>query len=125
MNIDDIKRNLNNGKSKNLERPAQLPVQAPAFKEPKPTTVQKPFVETEKSHLANKVFDPEEEEEPIVPNSRTWTAPDDLQPIDPLGSVSRLIHKLELDDVEVDWREKSKKGRRSRMNFTNFMVDTI
>lgn len=125
MNIDEIKRNLNAGRNRNLEPPTgnQQPT-IPFISVPRE---QKKRSEPEIPRVANRVFDPQNEEEEIVPNSKSWEVPkgkEDLE-IDPLSSVSGFVRMLDLDNPEDDWRIRTSKGRRSHKNFTHFLVDAI
>lgn len=140
MNIDDIKRNINarggNPSRTNLEPPSlssSFISDLPGAYSPK--GVQKPFVDQGRpepgrsrsdrlDRLANKIFDPEMEEEDIVPNSKTWEPPGH-HVMPQLSSTSKFIRELSLDDPEDDWRVRTSKGRRSHRNFTHFLVETI
>ena len=136
MNIDEIKRNLNrrkaSGGARNLEPSVDsLYGHSLGSRSDAPQPVQKPFVidadknnNHNKGRLANKVFDPDEEEEDIVPNSKSWDVEDDKN-VDPLGSVTRFIGELDLDNPEYDWRDRTKKGRTSRKRFTQYLAGVL
>jgi len=104
MNLNEIRRNLN----RNIAQP--------------PQQVEPPKIENEhKPDLINSMYDDDSEEE--KPESEVWETK--KESIDIYKPVSNIINELELENNKFDWRYKTKKGKKSRKNFSNLLKDSI
>jgi len=109
MNIDEIKRNINKGLTTNVN------VSVDPIAEPERQRGKKEKI------IINHEFESSEEEDP--PNSKVWETGKETLAIN--QPVEEVINELELDDKVYDWRVKSKKGRKSRKNFTLFLKGVL
>lgn len=114
MNIEEIKRNIRYGTLNTVET-QNVNKQ---IKE-----IVKPLEPRNKEINVKKFIQPHEEEEEEKANSKVWE--DEGYVFDVYKSVEMIISSLELDNDVYDWRREKKKGKRSRKNFTDFLVESI
>lgn len=111
MNIDQIKKNLNNGVRFNNKF---------EIKDNPPLYIKKDIIEPIKFAQPSNDDSSDEEEHP---QSKSWYT--DLESIDIIQPVNITINQLELDKDVYDWRTTTKKGRLSHKNFTQFLKITL
>lgn len=116
--MQELKRRIREGE------PIQIPQTSlpPTKKLPKIALKEEPT----QSILANTDFGYEsDDEEKPKPQSQIWNKDGDMKNKIDLGSASKTIEMLELTDEQYDWRDSSKKGVKSRKNFTDFLVENL
>jgi len=113
MNIEEIKRNIRYGALNNDNSNKVNTVVKEKIKPAEPRN--------EEKHI--KTFTQPDEEEEKKPNSQVWE--DEGYVLNVEKSVEIIISSLELDDEVYDWRRETKKGKRSRKNFTDFLVESL
>ena len=123
MNIDEIKRSLNN--RTNLE-PSRDDIFMTKEKEnplPRPVRGDK-VIKVEERKLVNDNYGNESsDEEEAKPQSLAWETTEEF--LDISQPVSKIIDDLELEKNAYDWRYSTSKGMRSRKNFSNFLKATL
>ena len=123
MNIDEIKRRLNNKTILNNPQAPQEPKQKNDVyltKKSETPKIIRPPERLTKKDLVNDLYDDDTDEDEEKPESQVWET--EKETIDINQPVKNIIETLELDDKKYDWRYKTRKGKQSRHNFTNFMV---
>ena len=118
MNIDEIKRNL---RKTNLNPLSDNNVRI-TERHGEPIMQKQEKIVKEQPRLINKQFEEDSEEEK-KPQSEVWET--DQETLNIFNSISAIIDNLDLDDIEYDWRYATKKGKKSRKNFTIFLKDTL
>tara|TARA_R100001591_G_scaffold115336_1_gene130763 strand:- start:1364 stop:1720 length:357 start_codon:yes stop_codon:yes gene_type:complete len=118
MNIDDIKRRLNN--KVNYQQSLNFhDILNDNYQQVEPKTynnIQKPV-------LVNKEFENNSSEDELPPESEYWTTSEDV--LDIYKPINNIINDLELNNDVYDWRHKTYNGKKSRKNFTQFLVETL
>jgi hypothetical protein len=116
MNIEEIKRNLNRGAIINNPQPQETrldkPVQRDIIKKEAPKQFNKP-------NLANDLYESSDDEEESKPQSEVWET--EKENIDISQPIENIVETLDLEDKKYDWRYKTRKGRKSRNNFTELL----
>ena len=120
MNINNIKRNLNNP----VIPVAPMVPLAPLA--PMVPLASKP-IDIPKIRYVNKMFEePEEEEEEKPPNSVVWNDLNEVEPMSILHKpINTVINSLGLADPRYDWRDKTSKGKHSHRNFTQYLKENL
>ena len=114
MSINDIKRR-NFNTNRNLS----------TFTNPE-VHESRPHVPPQEHIVINQLWDYDsDEEDEIIPNSTYWMIPQNVSFIDINEDPCSLIDKLSLENPEDDWRKSTNRGRHSRRNFTNFLVNNL
>jgi hypothetical protein len=123
MNIEEIKRNLRASKAGgvNVNAPGAPPVGTRA-----PEREEEEREEHEHVTINKKLFEkPLEESEKPPPGSLVWNV-EPPEGFDLLNvSVSKAIRTLELDNDAYQWDRSKPKGRKSRKEFTDFLVSSL
>lgn len=119
MNIEDIKRQINN---KNLNLQGKGPQQQYNLPEYQPQQQPQPQPQQDNFILFNNLLNPQEEEEEQIPESEIWSSEQELNINKPISSI---INKLELESEVFDWRTTTRKGRQSRKNFTAYLREML
>ena len=120
MNIDQIKRNLQQNKTgggSNFNNVGGEPTSKKRSESPEPV----------RNVVANNLYggDGKDSDDDTTPNSEVWDVADSGDGVDFDGSVGKFISKFQLADEVYDWRPNTTKGKNSRKNFTDFLVNGI
>jgi hypothetical protein len=122
MNAEEIKKRLRS-KNVNFNTTQQETEKKEIKKTPEPVLYHEPSESENERYDHTNIFSPDESEE-IEPESEIWEAPEHLEKI---GNVEpkEFIKMLGLRDEEYDWRRETRKGRKSRENFSKYIITVI
>ena len=121
MNAEEIKKRLRS-KNVNFELPKEELKRQKS--EPILQSREKESSSSGKERVDHTELFGDDSEEEKEPQSKIWDAP--INEIKISGCTPKeFVKQLKLDDVEYDWRRESRKGRKSRENFSKYIITVI
>jgi hypothetical protein len=128
MNINEIKRKINENnhiKTQNGGDITQI-IEEPVKAMPRERPTKKYTEDIQVANTKYDEFNDIENNPPPKKNSEFWDENEyKTHPINFDETIEDIVNSLELNDEKYNWSIKSKLGKKSRRNFTNYLINNL